>query len=68
MSVRLTVWDGAGVIGGNKILLETDAARLFFDFGTTFSQRERYFEEYLKIAPTGQYAEQAKSILASIKK
>ena len=28
----------------------------------------KHFEEYLKLAPTGQYAEQAKSILASIKK
>lgn len=48
MSVRLTVWDGADVIGGNKILLETEEARVFFDFGTTFAARERYFEEYLK--------------------
>lgn len=28
----------------------------------------KHFEEYLKVAPDGQYAEQAKSILASIKK
>lgn len=28
----------------------------------------KHFEEYLTLAPTGQYAEQAKSILASIKK
>ena len=26
------------------------------------------FDEYLKLAPTGQYAEQAKGILAQIKK
>jgi tetratricopeptide (TPR) repeat protein len=28
----------------------------------------KHFDEYLKLAPTGQYAEQAKSILTSIKK
>jgi hypothetical protein len=27
-----------------------------------------HFEEYLKLAPTGQYAEQAKGILSQIKK
>ena len=48
MAVRLTVYDGAGVIGGNKLLLEAGASRLFFDFGTTFAERERYFEEYLR--------------------
>lgn len=54
MGLRLTVYDGAGVIGGNKILLETGDTRLFFDFGTTFAQRELYFEEYLRPrAPRG---------------
>ena len=24
MPVRITVWDGAGVIGGNKVLVEAD--------------------------------------------
>ena len=27
-----------------------------------------FFEEYLKLAPTGQYAEQAKGVLSQIKK
>jgi hypothetical protein len=27
----------------------------------------QYFENYLKLAPTGQYAEQAKGVVASIK-
>ena len=26
-----------------------------------------HFEEYLKLAPTGQYAEQAKGVIAAIK-
>lgn len=35
-------------MGGNKVLLEDEGTRLFFDFGTTFAIRELYFEEYLK--------------------
>ncbi len=46
--VRITVLDGAGCIGGNKILLEDGSAKLFFDFGTNFSEQGRYYEEFLK--------------------
>jgi ribonuclease J len=45
--IRLTVFGGAGEIGGNKILLEDGAARLLLDFGVSFSRRSRFFEEYL---------------------
>ena len=31
------------------------------------AEAKPHFEEYLKLAPTGQYAETAKGILASIK-
>ena len=31
----ITLYGGAGTIGGNKILLEDGDSRLFFDFGTT---------------------------------
>src|SRR3972149_1929057 len=48
----ITLYGGAGTIGGNKILLEDGDSRLFFDFGTTFATRDLYFEEYLK-PPTG---------------
>lgn len=47
MPHRLTVWDGAGVIGGNKVLLETDGRAVFFDFGTSFATMDRYFDEFL---------------------
>jgi len=51
----ITLYGGAGTIGGNKILLEDPQAsgdsRLFFDFGTTFATRDLYFEEYLKPRP-----------------
>ncbi len=43
----ITLYGGAGMIGGNKILLEDGDSRLFFDFGTTFKTRDLYFEEYL---------------------
>ena len=48
----VTVYGGANMIGGNKILLEDGPpggeSRVFFDFGTTFATRDLYFEEYLK--------------------
>ncbi len=44
----ITVYGGANMIGGNKVLLEDAESRLFFDFGTTFKTRDLYFEEYLK--------------------
>lgn len=47
----LTFYGGANEIGGNKILLEDGDTRLFFDFGTSFARRYRYFEEYLKPRP-----------------
>lgn len=47
----ITVYGGARMIGGNKILLEDGESRLFFDFGTTFKVRDLYFEEYLKPRP-----------------
>lgn len=48
---RLTVWDGAGVIGGNKVLLETDGRAVFLDFGTAFATMDRYFAEFLQGRP-----------------
>jgi ribonuclease J len=46
--IKLTFYGGVNEIGGNKVLLEDGATRLFFDFGTSFAKRYRYFEEYLK--------------------
>jgi len=47
MPVSLTVYDGAATIGGNKIFLEDGATAVFLDFGTSFSTRFRYYEEFL---------------------
>ena len=48
MAVNLTVYGGAGVIGGNKILLQTDNTTISFDFGINYDVWAQYFEEYLK--------------------
>src|SRR4030065_2069167 len=45
--VSITAYGGAGVIGGNKILLEDGDARLFLDFGTDYHTRNLYFREFL---------------------
>ncbi len=51
--ITITCYGGVATIGGNKILLEDPAShtRLFFDFGTSFKVREKYFEEYLNPRP-----------------
>lgn len=46
--IRLTVYGGAGQIGGNKILLEDRDTRMFLDFGQPFNLGEEYFVEFLK--------------------
>lgn len=45
--VQVTCYGGVGQIGGNQFLLEDGGTRLFFDFGTPFAQRGRFYEEYL---------------------
>ena len=45
--VSITAYGGAGVIGGNKILLEDADTRLFLDFGTDYHTRNLYFREFL---------------------
>lgn len=45
---QITVFGGAGQIGGNKILLQDSGTDLWFDFGLNFEQSGRYFAEFLK--------------------
>jgi len=42
--VNLTFYGGIEEIGGNKVLLEDKATRIFLDFGTSFSKEGVYFE------------------------
>ena len=54
MPVTITVYGGAGEIGGNKILLEDRDTRLLLDFGISLGFRGRYYEEFLNPrAPLG---------------
>jgi ribonuclease J len=46
--LQITVYGGAGEIGGNRILLEWDDGGWLLDFGTRFAATGRYFEEFVK--------------------
>ncbi len=35
-------------IGGNKILLEDGASKLFFDFGKNFGEEGEFYEEFIQ--------------------
>lgn len=52
MTLRITFYNGTRNIGGNKFLVEDEDTCFFLDFGTPFSERYRYFEEYLNPRPT----------------
>jgi len=44
----LKFYGGVNEIGGNRILIEDKDARVFLDFGMSFSKCGAFFEEYLK--------------------
>jgi len=44
----LTFYGGAGEIGGNKILLESEKAKVYLDFGQSFDFGEDYFYDWLQ--------------------
>jgi len=45
--LNLTFYGGVREIGGNKILLEDGANRIFLDFGKSFTQFNKYYGGYL---------------------
>jgi ribonuclease J len=45
---RITVWDGADCVGGNKILLQDRDLTLWLDFGQNLSRLMDYYEEFIK--------------------
>lgn len=49
--VKITFYGGVNEIGGNKIFLEADRSRLLLDFGKSYKEFGRYFEEYLNPRP-----------------
>jgi ribonuclease J len=48
LPLRITVYDGAGCIGGNKIYLDNGEDGVFLDFGKNFGKYSRFYEEFLK--------------------
>jgi len=46
--VKVTVFDGADSIGGNKIHLDFDGRGLFFDFGQNYRRMSEYYTDFLK--------------------
>ena len=45
--MKITVYDGATTIGGNKIYIEEKGKGVFLDFGMNFARYGRYFAEFL---------------------
>ncbi|MEM0203815.1 MAG: MBL fold metallo-hydrolase [Archaeoglobaceae archaeon] len=45
--MKVTIFDGAETIGGNKIYVEWGKGGVFLDFGMNFSRQKTYFEEFL---------------------
>ncbi|AIY89256.1 MBL fold metallo-hydrolase RNA specificity domain-containing protein [Geoglobus acetivorans] len=45
--MRITVYDGAETIGGNKIYVEENGKGVFLDFGMNFAKYGKYFAEFL---------------------
>ncbi len=51
--VSLLALDGAGQIGGSKLLLRTDENQVLLDFGASFHKYGKYYEEFLKPRSAG---------------
>lgn len=45
--MRITIFDGACTIGGNKIYVEEQGKGLFLDFGMSFAKYSQFYEEYV---------------------
>lgn len=48
MPVKVTVFDGADCIGGNKVHLGFDGHGVLFDFGTNFNRMNQFYNEFLQ--------------------
>ncbi len=46
--VSIKVHGGAGEIGGNKILVSTNEAKVFLDFGTSFTTKRKFYGGFIK--------------------
>ncbi|MEM1514863.1 MAG: MBL fold metallo-hydrolase [Candidatus Bathyarchaeia archaeon] len=53
MGVKISFYGGVNEIGGNKILIEDSGVSLFFDFGTPFSLREKFYSTPFLLPKSG---------------
>ncbi len=51
--VSITLFGGAGEIGGNKVLIEDKKTKVFLDFGQAFGLLDEYFVDWLQ--PRGRF-------------
>ncbi len=49
--VSITVYGGAGEIGGNQVLVKGGQARLLFDFGSRMGFDSTFFSDFLNVRP-----------------
>lgn len=47
MGATITIYGGAGEIGGNQILIEDRGAKIWLDFGCPMSRRNRFFDDLM---------------------
>ncbi|MEM2273525.1 MAG: MBL fold metallo-hydrolase [Candidatus Bathyarchaeia archaeon] len=43
MGVKISFYGGVNEVGGNKILVEDNDAKVFFDFGASFTLRDKFY-------------------------
>ncbi|MCW4034754.1 MAG: hypothetical protein NWF03_05260 [Candidatus Bathyarchaeota archaeon] len=46
--IKFTCYGGVNDIGGNKILAKIGKGSIFFDFGLSYTQESKFFEEFLQ--------------------
>ena len=46
--IRIACYGGVNDIGGNKLLVKLDKGSIFLDFGLSYSEGNRFFEEFLQ--------------------
>ncbi len=46
--IKITCYGGVDDIGGNKLLVKLDKGSIFLDFGLSYSEESRFFEEFLQ--------------------
>ena len=46
--IRIACYGGVNDIGGNKLLVKLDKGSIFLDFGLSYSEESRFFEEFLQ--------------------